>query len=52
MAVSTYSWWASWLNPLNKDKKVFMPKKWWGWSLQNNSEEIYRYDNWIKCDNL
>lgn len=52
MAVSTYSWWASWLNPLNKNKKVFMPKKWWGWSLQNNSEEIYRYDNWIKCDNL
>jgi len=51
MAVSTFSWWASWLNPLNKNKKVFMPNKWWGWSLQSNCEEIYRYDNWIKYNN-
>lgn len=51
MAVSTFSWWASWLNPLSKDKLVFKPKKWWGYSLQNNSEEIYNYDNWITYDN-
>jgi hypothetical protein len=51
MAVSTFSWWASWLNPLKKNKKVFMPNKWWGWSLQNNCEEIYRYDNWFKYNN-
>jgi hypothetical protein len=51
MAVSTYSWWACWLNPLNKDKQVFMPNKWWGWSLSNNSEEIYRYDKWKRYNN-
>jgi len=52
MAVSTFSWWASWLNPLNIEKKVFMPNKWWGRLLEHNSEEIYRYDKWIKYDNL
>ena len=51
MAVSTYSWWACWLNPLNKEKKVFMPNKWWGWSLSSNSEEIYRYDKWKRYNN-
>jgi hypothetical protein len=51
MAVSTFSWWASWLNPLHKNKKVFMPKKWWGWSLQSNCEEIYRYEKWIEYNN-
>lgn len=51
MAVSTFSWWACWLNPLNKDKQIFMPKKWWGHSLQYNSEDVYRYDSWIKYDN-
>ena len=51
MAVSTYSWWACWLNPLNKEKKIFMPNKWWGYQLINNSEDIYRYDNWIRYEN-
>lgn len=51
MAVSTFSWWSSWINPLEKEKKVFMPNKWWGWSLSHNSEEIYRYDKWIKYNN-
>ncbi len=51
MAVSTYSWWACWLNPLNIEKEVFMPNKWWGWSLKSNSEEIYRYDKWKRYDN-
>jgi hypothetical protein len=51
MGVSTFSWWAAWINPLNKEKKIFMPDKWWGWSLQNNSEEVYRYENWIRYKN-
>lgn len=52
MAVSTFSWWASWLNPLNHPKKIFKPKNWWGYSLKHNDENVYRYDNWIEFDNL
>lgn len=51
MSVSTYSWWSCWLNPLNKEKTVIMPKVWWGWQLRDFCEEIYRYDKWIEYDN-
>jgi hypothetical protein len=51
MSVSTYSWWTCWMNPLNKNKTVIMPNKWWGWSLPDFCEEIYRYDKWIKYNN-
>lgn len=51
MSVSTYSWWSCWLNPLGTDKKVIMPKVWWGWQLRDFCEEIYRYDKWIEYDN-
>jgi len=51
MSVSTYSWWSCWMSPLNKEKTVIMPNKWWGWQLSDFCEEIYRYDKWIKYDN-
>lgn len=51
MAVSTYSWWACWMKPNAEQKEVIMPNKWWGTSLTNFCEEIYRYDNWIKYEN-
>jgi hypothetical protein len=51
MAVSTFSWWACWLNPLNKEKTVYMPKNWWGYSLKENSEEVYKYDHYIVYEN-
>lgn len=51
IGVSTFSWWAAWLNPVNLNKKVFMPNKWWGWALQNNSEDVYRYDHWVRYEN-
>lgn len=51
MSVSTYSWWTCWFNPLEKEKTVIMPNKWWGWQVSNFCEEIYRYDKWIKYNN-
>jgi hypothetical protein len=51
IGVSTFSWWSAWLNPLKLDKRIFMPNKWWGWSLQHNSEDVYRYDHWVRYEN-
>lgn len=52
MSVSTYSWWTCWLNPLEKNKTVIMPDKWWGWQLSDFCEDIYRYDKWIRYKNV
>lgn len=51
-AVSTFSWWAGWLNPLKHNKKVIIPKKWWGTSLQHNDDTVYHWDGWEIKENI
>ncbi|MDD2611955.1 MAG: alpha-1,2-fucosyltransferase [Bacteroidales bacterium] len=47
---STFSWWASWLNP-NPDKIVICPDPWFGVALQNKSTKDLLPENWIKIKN-
>ena len=46
IANSSFSWWGAWLNN-NPDKKIIAPKKWFGDSVNINSNEIIP-DEWIK----
>tara|TARA_R110002020_G_scaffold381800_1_gene592701 strand:- start:7898 stop:8692 length:795 start_codon:yes stop_codon:yes gene_type:complete len=43
---SSFSWWAAWLNK-NKNKIIIGPKKWFGSSINYNSDDIIP-KNWIK----
>jgi len=48
IANSSYSWWAAWLNG-DSDKKVFVPKVWFGPQLSptHNIKDLYP-DDWTK----
>lgn len=43
---SSFSWWGAWLNQ-NKDKKVIVPSKWFGNSVNHDTKDLYCKD-WIK----
>jgi hypothetical protein len=43
---SSFSWWGAWLNN-NKNKTVIGPKKWFGSSIQHNTNDIIP-ESWIK----
>lgn len=44
---STFSWWAAWLNN-NPEKKIIIPKSWFGPAYSHyNTEDLY-CENWIK----
>ena len=47
---SSYSWWASWLNPLDyKDRVICCPNKWFGPQGPQGCETIYEAE-WLRID--
>ena len=44
-ANSSFSWWGAWLNQ-NPNKKVIVPKRWFGPSVQHNTQDIIP-ETWI-----
>lgn len=46
MANSSFSWWGSWLNN-NKDKKVIIPKQWFGPNLRHHNCDDIPCEGWI-----
>ena len=52
MSNSTFSWWATWLNPLDymaSSRKICCPSKWFGPKGPQDYESIYEPD-WIRVD--
>lgn len=50
IANSSYSWWAAWLNS-SADKKIFVPKVWFGPQLSPTHDIKDLYPNeWVKVD--